>query len=408
MLDTPNSDAPPEPRLPSWTTSTLVAWLADHRGHSRPTIQLFNELCQRLVAEGIPLWRANVSLNDHHPEVAARSIVWKVDEAPQETAFPQSARLSEQYFQSPIKQIHGGVSKVRRRLDVPGAQLDFPILTEFQDQGATDYVALPLAFSDGSRHFISWVTKQPGGFTDVELRRLGDLMPLICLRIELEHSYTVRRQLLTTYLGRRAAQRVIGGTIRRNQVEAIEAVILYCDLRDFSALTDRFGADTVVTLLAEYYGAVVPPIEDNGGDVIKMIGDGLLAIFPIDQTLDPIFRDVIACEAVAAAKRGLERLAEIPQDRLPEGAGPLKAGVALHCGTVTFGNVGAEDRLDFTVIGPAVNEAHRVEELTKTLRHPILTTAAFATLRCSVRLGSLGYFNLRGISEPKEVFRILE
>lgn len=393
---------------PSWANSALAAWLADHGGKERPAADFFSDLCARLIEEGVPLSRAMVAMTDNHPQIAARAIFWHQDRPAEEEAFPRSEVKSEQYLNSPVRLIHEGASGVRRRLDTQTPLLDFPILNDLVAEGATDYVAMPLAYSDGSRHFISWVTRQPGGFTTRQLRKLYELMPLICLRLELDHSYLVRDQFLRTYLGARAAERVIGGTIQRNQVETLNAIILYNDLRSFTHLTDTLEPDQVIQVLAEYYEAVARPIDYFGGDIIKMMGDGMLSIFPLEADMSKERRDRVACGAVAAAKRAIKGLGAIAPERLPPGVDRLRAGFALHAGTVIFGNVGSAERLDFTVIGPAVNEAQRVEELTKTLGHPVLTTAAFADLKCNVQLESLGRHELRGVRERKELFRVVE
>ncbi|MEM8784454.1 MAG: adenylate/guanylate cyclase domain-containing protein [Pseudomonadota bacterium] len=393
--------------LPFWTTSALAAALTDYSTVSRPAKEAFAELCEKLNLEGIPIDRAMVALHDFHPQIAARSITWQRGTDTEEEAFYRRDIRNREYEDSPVKVIHEGASAVRRRLQGPDAQLDFPILADLKGLGFTDYVAMPLGFSDGSRHFVSWVTCQEGGFESAELGRLYDLLPLICMRIELEHSYMVRRQLLETYLGKNAAERVQAGTIRRNQVEVIDAIILYNDLRGFTRLTDTLPPEDVISMLAEYYQAVAEPIQYFGGDIIKMIGDGMLSIFPLTSGMDDERVNHIACGAVAAVRRAHAALQSIPQERLPDGCPAMRAGFALHAGPVTFGNVGSLDRLDFTVIGPAVNEAARLEELTKTIGVPLLATRAFARLRCNIEVESLGHHRLRDVREPQEVFRVV-
>lgn len=392
--------------LATWSRSELATWLADHGGNFFGAMELLNQICRRLVTSGIPLARANMLLRDSHPQISARAFTWQRESGSSEAAFPVNETLEPDYLESPIAVIHNGASAVRRRLEGEDAQLDFPVLESLRDDGITDYVAMPLVFSDRSRHFISWASARPGGFSVDELTFLYDLMPLICLRLEVDHSRLVTRTLLNTYLGVGASERVIGGVIRRNEGEVIDAIIVYCDLRGFTRMADTLSPDDLIRTLGEYYEAVAQPIEARGGDIIKIVGDGLLAIFPYQDPIEGPCENTQACEAVAAVREAYSNLTAIPCDRLPAGIDGLKAGFAMHIGPVTFGNIGSRTRLDFTIIGPAVNVATRVEALTKTLGYPILATSAFANLNCVTDLISLGHHTLRGVRQSKEIFTL--
>jgi len=392
--------------LAVWSKSELATWLADHGGHFFGAMELLNQISHRLVAAGIPLARANMLLRDSHPQISARAFLWTREGGSREGAFPVNETQAPDYLDSPIAVIHNGASAVRRRLEGEEAQLDFPVLTSLKDEGITDYVAMPLVFSDRSIHFISWATDQPGGFSVKQLTFLYDLMPLICLRLEVDHSRLVTRTLLNTYLGVGASERVIGGLIRRNEGEVIDAIIVYCDLRGFTHLADTLSPDDLIRTLGEYYEAVAQPIEARGGDIIKIVGDGMLAIFPYQDPLSGTCQNTQACEAIAAVREAYDNLVAIPSDNLPSGIESLRAGFAMHIGPVTFGNIGSSTRLDFTVIGPAVNETNRVEALTKTLGYPILATSTFAELNCVTDLVSLGHHTLRGVRQSKEIFTL--
>lgn len=392
----------------SWARNRLAVWLADHGGRAFTPTDLLTELCTALSEEGIPLFRVGMSLNDYHPQLAARSFIWQRGAGTEEIERQLTTRASPQYLASPVKVIHDGASGLRRRLDIERPLIDFPILDELKAEGATDYVAMALPFADGSRHFISWATDAPGGFKSRQLQRLYDLMPLLSLRLELDHARGATKTLLTTYLGNDAARRIIGGRIRRGQAERINAILLFADLRGFTALADTLPPDDVVRLLSEYYECVAAPVAAFGGDIVKMMGDGILAIFPIPEDVPKARVEHIACGAVAATKRAKACLEGLPPERLPQGAWPLRAGFALHAGPITFGNVGSLNRLDYTIVGPAVNEVHRVEQLTKVLGHSVLVTEPFARIRCSVSLTSLGFHALRGVREPKELFTVAE
>jgi len=402
----PEDGAAPQQEFGTWSKNLVASWLADHQGRSVPASRLLNDLCERLVAEGIPLFRVNAGLHDAHPQVAARGFRWERDKGIDEISYPYVQEGSEGYHRSPVKVIHDGASALRRRIELKETKIDFPVVAELRELGATDYLAMALPFADGTRHFMSWSTDRAGGFSNEDLARLHDLMPLIGLRLELEHARLTTRQLLTTYLGRDAADRVVAGVIRRGQTEAIHAIILYTDMRDFTALSSRITPEALMQTLGIYYETVAEPIRRFGGDIVKLVGDGILTVFPVPRGTSQERIDHVACGAAAATRHAMAALEAIPAADLPEGVGKLRAGFSLHAGDVFFGNVGSTDRLDFTVIGSAVNEAVRAEDLTKSLRIPMVATSAFAGLRCSVDLVSVGKHRLRGVAQPIELFTL--
>jgi adenylate cyclase len=392
---------PRQGRLAAISDSKLAEWLGDHGGRRYGLEEVTQHLGELAVADGIPVYRVGISLSDYHPEVIGRSYNWFADRGVEVQDRQYTPRRSDLYMRSPIRIIHEGADGLRRRLDTENATLEFPILAELRNEGVTDYAGMALKFTDGTRHFISWATTQAGGFTEEELRRLDDITPLVCLRLELEHSRRVTEQILVTYLGDDAARKVIAGDVRRAAGEEILAVIFYCDLRGFTRMTEQLDANTVIRLLADYYDAVSGPVRARGGDIVKMIGDGMLAIFPVRNGLDA---GRAAHEALAAAKEAREALAAISSEALPDGVDALAAGFALHIGPVTFGNVGSRERLDFTVIGPAVNQATRLEGMTKILGRSILLSDEFARLPHGAEVRSLGFHALRGVRDPREIF----
>lgn len=388
----------------SWAKSPIAAWLADHNGGRVTANELFQGFCDRLAEDGIPLYRVSLNVRDSHPQIAGRAIFWVREQGIEQIAYDYARRDSPEYLDSPIKVIHDGAGGLRRRLMGPKANLDFPVLQELRDGGSADFVAMPIVFSDGTRHYISLTTDRYDGFTEAELTRLYDLLPLFSLRIELEHARHTSRTLMQTYLGQQAARRVIGGEIRRGGGESIEAIVLFCDLRGFTNLVARHTPTEVTDTLSLYYEALAGPVEEFGGDIVKMMGDGLLAIFPVTDAAGDFCIDKAGCSAVTAVRKAIDNLRNIDPMLLPEGVDRLRAGFALHFGEITFGNIGSLDRLDFTVIGPAVNEAVRAEQLTKKLNLPLVATQSFANLDCSVEMRSLGAHALRGVPQPVELF----
>ncbi len=394
----------PMPAPHSWARRPIAAWLADHRGGTIGGQDLFTGFCERLVEEGIPLHRVSLNLRDAHPQISARAFFWVRKRGLDTVAYDYQGENTPGYLDSPIRQIHDGAEGLRRRLVGKGSQTDFPVLHDLVEAGATDFVAMPLIFGDGSRQYISFTTDRPEGFTTEELTRLGDLIPLFGLRVELEHARYTSNTLMETYLGRQAARRVLGGAIRRGEGESINAIVLFADLRNFTRLVSQHTPADVVDTLSLYYEALAGPVDQFGGDIVKMMGDGLLAIFPVDAKAAGDDLDRTACGAMAAVKLAASNLAAIPPEKLPEGVDHLRAGFALHYGEITFGNIGSLDRLDFTVIGPAVNEAVRAEQLTKKLELPLVATESFADLDCDIKLRSIGHHVLRGVPKPVEIF----
>ncbi len=395
-----------EPHV-TWARSPLAAWLGDHGGKALSAADIIGGACDRLLAEGVPLARVSCALEDVHPQIDSRGVRWSRGEGVAATDFAYSDIVlgDSEYLSSPIRMIDEGGAPIRRRLHAADCPMDYPVLEDLRKEGITDYIAAALVFSDETRHFISWATDEPGGFTDRHVAVIDDAMALLSLRLEIDHTRYMTRTLLCTYLGHAAAERVIGGTIRRYQCETMHAVMVYSDLRGSTEYADGLPPEETIRLLGLYHETVAKPIQYFNGDIVKIIGDGILSIFPVPPDAPREQVDHVACGAHAAVRRAIAGLESIDPAALPSGVERLRAGFALHAGDVAFGNVGSTDRLDFTVIGPAVNEVVRVESLTKTLQTPILTTSAFAGLKCTVELESVGFHQLKGVREPKELFR---
>ena len=376
-----------------------IQWLLGEGRRSGERGAFFGELCERLVAAGLPLWRANLSVRVLHPQLSGVSLRWLRGAAVEVHDNEHGMERSESYLLSPIRVIFEGAAGLRRRLDVPNPQLDFPILEELKAAGATDYVAMALSEGDGPPAAVTWTSDRGGGFSVEDLTLLNDLLPVLSLVVEIHKLRRMGANLLNVYLGALTGRRVLEGAIRRGQLETIHAVLWYCDLRGFTNLSDTLPHDELITLLNEYFEAVGQPVIARGGEILKFIGDAMLAIFPLDLELD---RSAIK-PALAAAGDALANVRELNARRAADGQRTIKLGIALHIGDVGYGNIGAPTRLDFTVIGSAVNKVVRIEALSKALDRPLLLSADFAR-RHGQPLLSLGFHALRGISEPEEVF----
>ena len=280
------------------------------------------------------------------------------------------------------------------------------MLADLRAIGATDYLVRPLDFSTVRRSFAAFAVDRPGGFTDRELARLDALVPVLALRFETAMQRQLLDNLLSLYLGRDAARRVASGSVHRGDGKVMRAALLSCDMRGFTRLTDRAPAGEVIALLDAYLDAVTLAVHGAGGEVLKFMGDGLLAIFAADEGtgLGTAGRDAChrALDAAHAATAAIEVIEPVPA---AFGQGGLRVCFALNYGDVVYGNIGSTERLDFTVIGPAVNEIARIESLCKVLERPLLASSAFAeALEAPGLLRSLGRHMLRGRLEPTEIF----
>ena len=275
------------------------------RAQSGPR-DLVAELCKHLVTTGLPLARMMLSVRTLHPLVAARGIFWRRGNAgcTEQVDRGHSVLSEEAYLKSPLRPAYEQGRTVRRRLAGPDALIDFPVLEELRDEGLTDYLVLPMQFTDGVRAVATWATDHPDGFSDADIARLKALIPVLALLVEVHAQREVSTTLLDTYVGGAAGRRVLNGQIKRGDNEAIRAVLWYCDLRGFTPLTERMDGASVIHILNEYFERMVGPVRERGGEVLKFIGDAMLAIFPLAE------RDAdIACSAaLKAAREALEAM----------------------------------------------------------------------------------------------------
>jgi adenylate cyclase len=375
-----------------------IAWLIDGARDVRLPQDVMAGLGARLLAAGLPLHRVALFVRTLHPNVMGRRFLWRPNAPVVITEGSYDFLTSDTYQKSSVRPVMQSGETIRRRLEDPDCPNDFVILEELRAAGVTDYLIQPLEFSDGQTHAISWTTTRPGGFSAADLAALEAIRRPLA---RLTEAYALRRvlaTLLTTYVGRTTGERILEGRIRRGDIERIHAVILLADLRGFTSLGNTLPGARVIELLNGWFDAQVPAIEAQGGEVLKFIGDGLLAIFPVGP--DPVPACSAALSAVNAAR---EALAAFNTGLSARGKPALRWGMALHRGEVLYGNIGSPTRLDFTTIGPAVNLTARLETLARDLGRDLLVSAAVAS-HCPQGLVLLGRFELRGFPEPQEVF----
>src|ERR1700692_2882872 len=380
--------------------SDVVHWLTNDTREERFIDNIFAELFVRLQRAGIPVRRASLHVMVYHPQWLGARIMWAEGVREAELArFDYDVRERSEYIDSPAKEIHGGATEVRENLEPdPALGRKHAVYDEMRAKGLTDYVAWPLYHTLGKRHVVTFATDRPGGFEDAHLASLSKLLPVLALVSEIRIKNRLARTLLETYVGSHAGELILAGATRRGSGTTVRAAIMICDLRDFTRISDNWPRDDVIDLLNGYFDAMSEPIARHGGEILKFIGDGLLPIFPLDQPN--------ACanllHAVTEARQAMIALNEKNGET---GAAPLKYGIGVHVGDVMYGNIGPSTRLDFTVIGPAVNMASRLEALTKQLGKNVLLSQAFADLvKNDFELERVGEYPVRGFNDPIELF----
>jgi adenylate cyclase len=378
-------------------------WILGEGPHIDSEVEFFDELCWRLLGDGVPLWRATLHMGTLHPLIRGVGARWLRElKIIEEFRILHGNEATREYLQSPIRATIERGTPFRRRLvqDTP----EYPLLSKLRKAGATDYFAVALNRTFRLFPVVAWATDRPSGFSDADIAALEEINPALAAIVETRAVRRISANLLDTYLGPQAGRRILAGQIRRAEGERLRAVIMMTDLRGFTALSDQLPGDEVIELLDDYFDAIATPIENRKGEILKFIGDGMLAIFPAEDDDDFSQSSVHALEA---ATEGLARLDAVNQTRRRVGRTELRIGIGLHLGEVIYGNVGSASRLDFTVIGPAVNLASRIEDLTKRFGRPMLFSSAFARV-CPRSLVSLGLQPVRGLSEPEEVFGLPE
>jgi adenylate cyclase len=380
--------------------------------------ELFDGFCQRLVEAGLPLWRAYAAMRTLHPQWGGYGYTWQRELNAIEPA--QYGRGDgPNWLTSPFAYLldqaraggeeHNPWRNLRRRLTGREAQLDFPVLEELAAAGGSDYFAQIVRFgaegdlSHGTGIAYSFAIDRPGGFRDDDLALLKAVLPALSLAMMTHAGHTIASSLLGAYLGDDAGRRVHSGEIERGSVEGIRAVLWFADMRGFTKLADSTVGLAIIELLDEVFETLTAPLRSRGGQVLKFMGDGMLAIFPL-----PAETQAETCGvAIEAAREAMHTLDGVNRVRAGVGKPVAEVDLALHIGEVLYGNVGAADRLDFTVIGPAVNEAARIETLCEPLGRKVLVSAEFAAAAGSCKgLQPLGRHQLRGVREPRAIYAL--
>jgi len=390
-------------------TDALASWIVEAGLGGLSEIDILEGFCERLRAGGVPLHRGIAVIDTLHPLYEGRAFEWNKHRDERSGIRPYASTPQESWRQSVFFHLLETGGTLLRRSFVRGDPADFPRLEEAREEGFTDYVTMvhrlgrERAIGEMDCVYSAWGTKAPEGFTEADVRRIETLAPCFSLALKCASLAGVAETLVETYLGRDAGRRVLSGRIARGVADQIGAVLWFSDLHGFTGITDAAEPHQIIPFLNDYAEAVISAIHEAGGDVLKLVGDGTLAIFQAEDAAH-------ACRCALKAERlARERVAAVNGRRSAEGLPVTEAYLGLHIGTVFYGNIGSADRLDFTVVGPAVNEVSRIAALCRSVERSVLLSSAFAQAAPTeerARLVSVGRYALRGVGRAQDLFTL--
>ncbi len=397
------------------TQESLIApireWLVDQSLGDNDIVEMFETLCMRMVAVGIPIKRAKLLWPTLHPLFQAETVNWFRGEKAVLEQFQHQENESDDWKASPLKFIiDNDVDVFRRQLTGPNELVDFELLKDLKEQGYTDYLAhsTPLdGYSSNARNsrikrgiVVTWTSDRPDGFSEDDLRSLQKIQRRFAVACKSVIQSRISRNVTNTYLGNRAGNSVLDGNIRRGDGETTSAVVWYSDMRNSTSLAESMPPDDYFAMLNSYFEATAEPVVNNGGEVLEFIGDAVLGIFPYTKESE---LKSAAKAANQALDQAIQTAAASNTDRESQGAERFKFGIGLNVADVMFGNIGIPSRLSFSVIGPTINEVARIENMTKFLQQPVLASHKFASLDPG-RWKSMGEHKLEGVLDPAELF----
>ncbi len=363
---------PSQPASPSqWQTGPIIRWLLDE-GRMLPDFEdIVRELGHRILDAGAPLWRLRLAMRTLHPLTTAVTFAWeREDDTIRPLDTPHGLENRPDYFGSPLEVIGRTRMPLRIRLSEPLTDDDHAVLHELKARGATDYFGLPMRFSDGASAIGVFASDTADGFSELDLKQFTEIGSILAPITEVFSARGVSLAVAEAYLGQRTGPRVLDGKITRGDIEKIDAAVLVSDIRDWTGLNNRVPAETALALANRYFEVIAEAVEGNGGEILKFIGDGVLAIFPTDS--DELDAAAVCARALAAARQALQIAADLDPSL------DLRFGIGMHFGEVLYGNIGSKTRIDFTVLGQAVNIAARIEGLCSRYDRHVLFSQEFA------------------------------
>jgi adenylate cyclase len=400
-----------DPLMTEAEIAKLASWLAKAGLEGRSETALVEGFCSRAAAGGLPLARAMVLVDTLHPIHEGRAFRWE-REKPEATLTEYGrtteGEAAERWRTSPLYRLSSSSESLLRLRVNAETEAEFPSFAEFREAKFTDYVAIINRFAEDGMIgemdcvYSYWTTDRAEGFSDDELGALKRLTPFLGLAIKAASLARIAETLVETYLGRDAGRRVLRGRIERGVADRINTVLWFSDLRNYTRISDTSPPEEIIPLLNDYAEAIVSSIHEHSGDVLKLIGDGVLAIFPAEE------RSHACAAALDAAGAARQAVAALNARRSEKGLPSTEMYLGLHFGEVFYGNIGSKERLDFTVVGPAVNEVSRIAAMCRSVDQPILLSSAFAETCAEQRhaFASVGRFALRGVGRPQELFTL--
>jgi adenylate cyclase len=388
--------------------AAIGEWIVQQGLASDDLPGLLSGFCERIVVLGVPLWRGHLSLATLHPMYEAIGYSWRRTQGLTHDQYEHGSTSREVWQRSPVRfLVENRVPRLRNRLELGEGTETFPVLADLRAEGATDWFGRLVGFGDRTQRAglpgmaTTWTSDRKGGFSDADIALIESLVTTLALAVYRTALLQVAVDLLAAYVGPEPGRRILSGQVRQGTAQQLSAAIVIADLRGFTHVADRTPAERLLAGLNEQLGGVVGAVEQHGGQVLKFLGDGLMAVFALDERS----AGAACADALAAAETALAANAAINGRRKAAGEPVLELDIALHLGDVMYGNVGSARRLDFTVIGPAVNEASRIEALCEPLGCHVLMSATFARA-CPRKLRSLGRHSLRGVASPQELFTL--
>jgi len=374
-----------------------VDWVMREAWLCKSPEELTAALARKFVHDGIAISRLSILIWSLHPMIAGKNYIWtKENDEVRSVSASYDIHTSPAFINSPLRHVSNGLGGVRQRFDGSPIEFDFPIIDDLKDQGASDYVAMPLPFSNRQINVMTLTCDHPKGFTTPNLGLVFECSSVISRYFEVFTLQENAQSLLETYLGKRTGARVLGGEIRRGDGDDIQAAILFCDLRNSTSLEEKLGRQAYVTLLNQFFEATTDIINQRDGEVLKFIGDAVLAIFPAGEDKQQ------ACEK--ALESAQEIVSHISTLKIGQTGEQIDCSIGIAYGDVTYGNVGSRERLDFTVIGRAANVAARLGDYGKTVGHRIVTTGDIASSNALAE--PLGDVRLHNVTEPVATFAL--
>ncbi len=383
----------------------IANWLMENAQENADLRALTEQLVIRLRTAGMPIDRLNLGVLALHPEMAGYAVLWEVG---MNTAIEVPIRRDDMrkptYLDSPIRYVVEQNECVNFDLHSDAMNTDFPVLEEFREQGYRQYLGFPIPYGENGSAVLTMCTKNPDGFNESQTIDIQKIFRILSLLLSVVETKRLAQTLLRTYLGRYTADRVLAGEILRGQGKRVQAAVWMCDLRGFTAMTSQVGSFAMIDTLNQYFDCMAKAIWEEGGEILKFMGDAMLAVFPIGQEHT---EQQAARRAIDAAQKAIQFLDAVSNERVANGLPPLRAGIAAHIGEVVYGNIGASTRLDFTVMGHAVNLVARIQTLTGERNEAILFSADVAK-HLEHKHASVGRHQFKGISSPIEIFKSVD